>query len=459
MKPIKLGVLTLISSVCMVSSAWAADATNTAPAKTLNDLLSKIQSQSVVESTLNKQREQRFLQDEKQQAQLLKKAKADLKAETQRGDKLKASFDGNDKQLTTLTATLKQRSGSLGEMFGVVRQYAGEFKGSFHASQNDVRFPERDALLSKLASSKELPSTEELESFWQIILHQLVASGETTTTPATVVYGEGKQATTDVTLVGEFNAIADGKYLTYTPATGKFEELSRQPSSSMTGLLDTFTHSKQDYQPIFLDPSRGAILSLMVQSPTVEERVEQGGVVGYVILALGAVGALIAIACYIRLTMIGGKMRKQAKSDEVIEGNPLGEVIAAYKNHAGDNLEDLESKLDEIILRHGPQIQRFISIIKLIASVAPLLGLLGTVMGMIGTFQAITLFGTGDPKLMAGGISEALVTTMLGLVVAIPLLFLYSLVHSKGRRLVQILEEQSAGFIARYQEKLNTAHA
>ncbi|MCZ4311740.1 MotA/TolQ/ExbB proton channel family protein, partial [Vibrio atlanticus] len=80
-------------------------------------------------------------------------------------------------------------------------------------------------------------------------------------------------------------------------------------------------------------------------------------------------------------------------------GNPLGEVIQAYQEHKGDNLEDLEAKLDEIILRNAPSIERFISSIKLFASVAPLLGLLGTVMGMIGTFQAITLFGTGDPKL------------------------------------------------------------
>lgn len=220
-----------------------------------------------------------------------------------------------------------------------------------------------------------------------------------------------------------------------------------------------FESAKGTYEPLFLDPSRGVILSLLVQSPTVQERIDQGGIVGYVILAMGAVGVIIALLCFLRLQIIGGKMRKQAKSDTVIPGNPLGEVIQAYQDHKGDNLEDLEAKLDEIILRNAPSIERFISSIKLFASVAPLLGLLGTVMGMIGTFQAITLFGTGDPKLMAGGISEALVTTMLGLVVAIPLLFLYTIVHSKGRRLVQTLEEQSAGFIARYQEKLHKAES
>lgn len=349
------------------------------------------------------------------------------------------------------------RSGTLGEMFGVVRQYAGEFKGLFHASQNAVQFPERDALLTKLAESKELPSTEELESFWHTILQQIIVSGETSTTPATEVYGEGKEATADVTLVGEFNAIADGKYVTYVPETQKFEELSRQPANNITTLVSGFEANKDTYQPLYIDPSRGVILSLLVQSPTVKERVEQGGVVGYVILGMGAIGALIALICYLRLLVIGNKMRKQEKSDTPLKNNPLGEVIEAYQDHKGDNLEDLEAKLDEIILRNAPRIERFVGSIKLFASVAPLLGLLGTLMGMIGTFQAITLFDTGDPKLMAGGISEALVTTMLGLVVAIPLLFLYTLVHSKSRRLIQTLEEQSAGFIARYQEKLHKA--
>ncbi|MBO0203810.1 MotA/TolQ/ExbB proton channel family protein [Vibrio sp. Vb1166] len=453
MKGFKTLAAGLLASLFMVSGVQAE-----AP-KNLSELLKNVKSESIVESKENKAREAEFKNNRDKQAVLLQQAREELAAQQALGDQLKATFDENDKQLTELTETLRVRSGTLGEMFGVVRQYAGEFKGLFAASQNAVQFPERDALLTKLAESKELPSTQELEAFWHTILQQVVASGETATTQATVVYGEGKEAVRDVTLVGEFNAIADGKYVTYVPQTGKFEELSRQPRTNITRHVAGFESASNSYEPLFIDPSRGVILSLLVQSPTVQERIDQGGIVGYVILSMGAVGAIIALVCFLRLQVIGGKMRKQAKSETVIPGNPLGEVIQAYQEHKGDNLEDLEAKLDEIILRNAPSIERFISSIKLFASVAPLLGLLGTVMGMIGTFQAITLFGTGDPKLMAGGISEALVTTMLGLVVAIPLLFLYTIVHSKGRRLVQTLEEQSAGFIARYQEKLHKAES
>ncbi|WP_395356539.1 MotA/TolQ/ExbB proton channel family protein [Vibrio sp. D3] len=453
MKGFKTLAAGLLASLFMVSGVQAE-----AP-KNLSELLKNVKSESIVESKENKAREAEFKNNRDKQAALLQQAREELAAQQALGDQLKATFDENDKQLTELTETLRVRSGTLGEMFGVIRQYAGEFKGLFAASQNAVQFPERDALLTKLAESKELPSTQELEAFWHTILQQVVASGETATTQATVVYGEGKEAVRDVTLVGEFNAIADGKYVTYVPQTGKFEELSRQPRTNITRHVAGFESASNSYEPLFIDPSRGVILSLLVQSPTVQERIDQGGIVGYVILGMGAVGAIIALVCFLRLQVIGGKMRKQAKSETVIPGNPLGEVIQAYQEHKGDNLEDLEAKLDEIILRNAPSIERFISSIKLFASVAPLLGLLGTVMGMIGTFQAITLFGTGDPKLMAGGISEALVTTMLGLVVAIPLLFLYTIVHSKGRRLVQTLEEQSAGFIARYQEKLHKAES
>ncbi|WP_323893365.1 MotA/TolQ/ExbB proton channel family protein [Aeromonas caviae] len=454
MKGIKLAIASLIAGATLVTLPVTA----AEKPVDLNALLNQVKAASTSESQLNKEREARFLADKNEQGALLAKAKADLAAEVARGEKLKATFDANDKQLTELTETLRQRSGNMGEMFGVLRQFAGEFKGIFNASARRVEHPEQTALLTRLAESKELPSSDDLTAFWTTTLSRMVDGGKVSQIPATVVYGEGNQAEKTVTQIGEFNTVSEGKYLTFVPETGKFEQLPRQPDK---GVLEPIADFEQGggVKPIFVDPSRGVILSLLVQSPTLKERIDQGGEVGYVIMVLGVLGTLLALFCGARLSLIGGSMRKQLKSDQIIKGNPIGEMLGAYQSHRGDNIEDLESKLDEIILRNVPKFEKGISIIKLIASVAPLLGLLGTVVGMIATFQAITLFGTGDPKLMAGGISEALVTTMQGLVVAVPMLFLYTIVQTQSRRLIQVLEEQSAGFVARYQERLHAAKA
>ena len=423
----------------------------------LQGLLDKIKADGVTESRENRARESRFLKDRNNQRNLLAEAKAELKAQEQLSDQLLKQSDTNEKTLKETQNTLDIRSGELKELFGVVRQFAGDNKGIFEASMITAQYPERTAFMTEMAESKKLPTTAKLEQFWHEILQEMVESGRVVEMPATVVYGEGNETQRDIIRVGTFNAIADGKYLNYSPAVGKFQELSRQPDSSTLSNVAGLEAASEGYVPFYLDPSRGQILSLLVQSPSISERVDQGGVVGYVILGLGALGLLLALACFMNLTRIGMGVKKQQKSDQVIKGNPLGEIMQTYQDNRDADLETLELKLDEIIMKAAPSIERGVGSIKLIASVAPLLGLLGTVVGMIATFQAITLFGTGDPKLMANGISEALVTTMLGLVVAIPTLFTHSLVQSKSRRMIQVLEEQSAGFIAKHQENdLNT---
>ncbi len=207
--------------------------------------------------------------------------------------------------------------------------------------------------------------------------------------------------------------------------------------------------ARQGPVPLGIDPTRGVILSMLIQTPNALERIEQGGIIGYIILALGAFGLFYAIYRLIALMTISQKITNQLSSSEILENNPLGRILAAAEKTKDEDTETLELVLDEAITREVPTLEQGLALIKLLAATAPLLGLLGTVTGMIATFQSISLFGTGDPKLMASGISQALVTTMLGLCVAIPLLFLHSLVASRSRILVQILDEQSAGIITR----------
>ncbi|MGL5200736.1 MAG: MotA/TolQ/ExbB proton channel family protein, partial [Aeromonas veronii] len=332
MKGIKLAIASLIAGATLVTLPVTA----AEKPVDLNALLNQVKASSLSESQLNKEREARFLADKNEQGALLAKAKAELAAETAKGEQLKATFDANDKQLTELTETLRQRSGNMGEMFGVLRQFAGEFKGIFNASARRVEHPEQSALLTRLAESKELPSSDDLEAFWTTTLSRMVDGGKVSQIPATVVYGEGNQAEKTVTQIGEFNTVSEGKYLTFVPETGKFEQLSRQPDKGVLEPIAEFEQGGDGVKPIFIDPSRGVILSLLVQSPTLKERIDQGGSVGYVILALGVIGTLLAIFCGIRLSLIGSSMRKQLKSDQIIKGNPIGDMLGAYQNHRGD---------------------------------------------------------------------------------------------------------------------------
>jgi len=207
-----------------------------------------------------------------------------------------------------------------------------------------------------------------------------------------------------------------------------------------------------------LDPSRGQLLSMLVQTPNLRERIDQGGTVGYVIMVLGAFALVLAVLRFIQLMIISGQVASQRRNlDKPSKSNPLGRVLQVYHSNKGIDLESLELRLGEAVMKETPKLNRFNTLLKVIAVVAPLLGLLGTVTGMIITFQAITLFGAGDPKMMAGGISQALVTTVQGLCVAIPTVLLHTLVSGRSKALVEILEEQATGMVAEYSEKTHKA--
>jgi biopolymer transport protein ExbB len=256
-----------------------------------------------------------------------------------------------------------------------------------------------------------------------------------------------------VVRVGLFNVIADGKYLEFIPETGRLIELLRQPQSRYTGRAEDLEDATSGLQSFAIDPTRGQLLSLLVQSPSLMERIAQGKVVGYVIITIGIIGLLIALWRMAALAATSAKVNRQAKNLDQPGNNPLGRVIKIALDSPGVDVEGLELKLGEAILKETPHFYAWLPFLKIISVVAPLLGLLGTVTGMIVTFQAITLYGAGDPKLMAGGISTALVTTVLGLVVAIPMVFLHTLVQSRSKRLTQILQEEAAGMLSERAER------
>ncbi|PHR65741.1 MAG: energy transducer TonB [Idiomarina sp.] len=423
----------------------------------LDQLLKQLQQGQFEQTEENKQREARFRAEANEQERILREAIAERDRLEKLSETLETNFEKNEIELAGLTDTLTQRMGSLRELFGVLQQVAGDTSSKLQTSFVSVEFPGRSEQLSDLAqkmgSSSKLASIEEIESVWLALLQEMAESGKVSQFDTEVTLANGEKVTKEVTRVGTFNMVADGQYLELVPGTDTVAELIRQPSGRYLDTVSSLEQADENPVKFAMDPTGGSILGLLVQAPDLGERIDQGGTVGYIILALGLVGLLIAIERFITLTLMGGKVKRQMKQTEAREDNPLGRVMAVQRKYPDVDTETLELKLSEAILREVPKIQRNLTFIKIISVVAPLMGLLGTVTGMINTFQAITLFGTGDPKLMAGGISQALVTTVLGLVVAIPMTLLFATLNTRSRNIVHVLQEQASGIIAERSER------
>ena len=414
----------------------------------LDKLLRDIQQTQGAAGKIDADQEARFLAAA-DQAQALEAARAELRQQEQLSQQLSARLNAGKAQLSQLAGELDNRSGTLTDLFDVARQVAGDLKADLNASLISAEFPDRSRQLAAIADAKALPTIDQLERLWFSLQQEMTESGKVVYYDQEVLSAAGEPRQAKVIRIGAFNALADGKYLRYLPETGKLADLPRQPESEFTDLAEAISTAQTGPVAIGIDPTRGAILGMLIQTPDTLERLAQGGAIGYIIMALGVIGFLYGVVRLVVLTRIGQKMTRQMNRPEISEDNPLGRVLAVAEHSAAQETDNLELLLDEAITREVPALERGIAMIKLLAAVAPLLGLLGTITGMILTFQSISLFGTGDPKLMAGGISQALVTTMQGLCVAIPLLFLHSLVVARSHILIQILDEQTAGLISR----------
>lgn len=436
---------------------FSANSTAQSQAANLDALLEKVKAGRVQDNKENAARLEQFRKDKAAQAQLLKEAGGRRAAEENRSKELERSFEENDVAIVDLELALKERLGSLKELFGVLQQAAGDARGQFENSLTHVQYPARikflNDLAQKMGQTSRLASIEEIEQLWFELQREMTESGKVVRFPAKIITANGDEVEQEIVRVGAFNVVSGDKYLQFVPETGNIIELGRQPQDRYRKRVAELTSATGGIAPFPIDPSRGQILSLLVQAPTLQERIDQGGVVGYVILGLGALALLIALERLLTLTVTTVRVSAQARKPEQPGNNALGRILKVYHDNPRADVETVELKLSEAILKETPRINRMLMFLKIIAVVAPLLGLLGTVTGMIITFQAITLFGTGDPKLMAGGISTALITTVLGLVVAIPTVLLHTLVSSRARRLTQVLEEQAAGMIAAHSEK------
>jgi len=439
-------VAALALSLSIGSPVFAAEAVN------LDELLEQVKQGRITDAAEAQVRVDEFRANRANQQRVLQDKRNEQASEERQSVRMEQVFEDNDVEIIRLEIALQERLGDLKELFGVLQQAAGDAIGQFTNSITQVQFTERSAYLTefatKMGNTNRMASLEEIERLWFELQREMTESGKVARFTATVVDAMGQESEREVIRIGVFNVISDGKYLEFVPETGRLVELQRQPQSRYTNRAEDLDSATSGIHPIGIDPTRGQLLALLVLSPSLGERIAQGKQVGYVIITLGIIGVSLAIWRLLVLSSVGAKVRKQVHNPDQPGDNPLGRVFKVYTDNPTTDVESLELKLGEAILRELPALNAMLPILKIISVVAPLLGLLGTVTGMIVTFQAITLYGAGDPKLMAGGISTALVTTVLGLVVAIPMVFLHTLVSSRARRLTQILQEEAAGILA-----------
>lgn len=415
--------------------------------RTLDDVLRAMQQERQAVAESNAEREARFRSQQANQEAELRRIRQQVSDAENEASRLENLRNELDRELEELRAQLNERQGEFGELFGVARAAAADMNEQLRNSLVSTQLPGRGDELADMAQSSSLPTIEQLEGLWFTMLQEASEQGKVVQYQANVIGEDNQVSPQSVIRVGPFTAFGERGYMVFNE--GSLRYLARQPGGGALAAADRVaSHSGSGVVRGLIDPSLGSLLGLVIETPTLRERVDQGGAIGYAIIVVAIFGILLAIYRWVSLTLTSVKVRAQMRSSTPSKSNPLGRIMMAYEDHKSEDLETLQLHLDEAVLKEIPPLERGLNLIKVLAAVAPLMGLLGTVIGMIVTFQAITLFGTGDPKLMAGGISQALITTVLGLIAAVPLLILHAFAAGASRRLGQILEEQSVSFVA-----------
>jgi len=423
--------------------------------ESLQALLEQVKQQRQQEKNELLQREQRFKQAQKQQKMLLDQARSEKLKHERTLQPLQRELEMGTQELAALRKDLQEKSQNLRDLQGAFNRIAGEVAATLKQSMVSAERPQRNADLARLAALQTLPEIGDLELLWLAMQDEMTESAKIAQYRGEYVDASGAITTAELTRVGLFTVFSRDGFLRYVPESNELLLPARQPSARYLDAVTNWSASASAMNVAVIDPTRGALINQLSHSPSVAERVEQAGLIGVIILALGGLGAIVALWRVCWLSWVSLKVNLQLKNvGTPSDKNPLGRVLIKAGGFSTDNDENYQFKLDEAVLTELPALERGQNFIKLLAAVAPLLGLLGTVTGMILTFQSISLFGNGDPKLMAGGISQALMTTVLGLVVAIPLLFSHSFVVSLSRSLVQRLDEQSAGLLVRRLEQV-----
>ncbi|MFL2854911.1 MAG: MotA/TolQ/ExbB proton channel family protein [Pseudohongiellaceae bacterium] len=433
-----------------------------AQATSLSNLLDLVEQDRVAESEEYQARLSDFESNATRQQEILDTTNQRITAEEQTQVELSDQFEANEIIIADKREILRDRRGALNELFGTLQGVAGDFLSNFENSLISAQYTGRslqlEEIIERAGSTIEQLNVDEMERFWFFMHQELTESGQVVSFNSDVTLPNGDTANRSIVRIGAFQAVSEGEYLSYTGDIGHLQVLPRQPDASIMATASSLQGASDGFTRVGIDPTGGVggqVMANLVNFPTVEEQVRNNsGVIGFIIIGVGIVGILIAFLRLLMLSLTSIKVRGQLKRDKPTKNNPLGRVLMVAEANPSADTETLELKLGEAILQETPALESMLTLIKMIATIAPLGGLLGTVTGMIQVFQQITVYGAGDPTIMAGGISQALMTTVLGIVVAIPTIFMHTVVKSRSDNIIHILEEQATGMIAQKAERL-----
>ena len=459
MNKIKLFIF-LLSFGLVSSTSFAEDGEEAVQPSNPQELLEIVKQGQFADTQQQRDRESQFRNEKNKQAKMLSDAKDERARLEREAARLEQKFEANEALLVVAEEQLRERLGSLNEIFGHLAGNTTEARNIMEQSITAAQFgKDREefmrALGSKMNEGIKLASIDELETLWYELQREINASGEVVKFNAEVITTEGNVENRDVVRVGNFNVVSDGQYLTYSPTRGAYSELGSQPAGRYTAQSSDILNGETFPVQFAVDPTGpqgGSLLASLISMPSTWGKMQEGGFVGTVLMIIGSLATLLFIWRFYELWTIRGSVIAQAGSATLTDDNALGRILKIAEDDKEADTETLELKMAEQILKERPTVEGLNWVLKIVSVVAPLMGLFGTIIGMIETFTMITLFGTGDPKTMASGISTALVTTWLGLMVAIPTTFMYATVNNISRGVLGTIEEHSTGMAAKRSE-------
>ena len=459
MNKIKLFIF-LLSFGLVSSTSFAEDGEEAVQPSNPQELLEIVKQGQFADTQQQRDRESQFRNEKNKQAKMLSDAKDERARLEREAARLEQKCEANEALLVVAEEQLRERLGSLNEIFGHLAGNTTEARNIMEQSITAAQFgKDREefmrALGSKMNEGIKLASIDELETLWYELQREINASGEVVKFNAEVITTDGNVENRDVVRVGNFNVVSDGQYLTYSPTRGAYAELGSQPAGRYTAQSSDILNGETFPVQFAVDPTGpqgGSLLASLISMPSTWGKMQEGGFVGTVLMIIGSLATLLFIWRFYELWTIRGSVIAQAGSATLTDDNALGRILKIAEDDKEADTETLELKMAEQILKERPTVEGLNWVLKIVSVVAPLMGLFGTIIGMIETFTMITLFGTGDPKTMASGISTALVTTWLGLMVAIPTTFMYATVNNISRGVLGTIEEHSTGMAAKRSE-------